>query len=42
MGICKTGGDIGENIHTCLENYSPHVPLLPALSREVMKPGFLA
>src|SRR6218665_2122083 len=31
---------IGENIHTCLENYSPRLPLLPALSRKVMKPGY--
>ena len=40
MGICKIWGDIGENIHTCLENYSTSVPLLPALSRQVMKPGY--
>src|SRR6218665_3369529 len=40
MGICKILGDIGENIHTCLENYSTSVPLLPALSRQVMKPGY--
>ena len=40
MGICKIGGDIGENIHTCFENYSTRVPLLQALSRQVMKPGY--
>jgi len=40
MGIYKIGGDIGENMHTCLENFSTRVPLLQALSRQVMKPGY--
>ena len=40
MGIGKIVGDIGDNIHTCLENYITRVPLFPALSRQVMKPGY--
>jgi len=26
IGICKIGGVIGENVHTCFEYYSTHVP----------------